>query len=224
MNQRLPNIYEHLASNHRERFLANDIEVDRMWGKPIKGVTIQVDLSEDIRDAIIKLQEDLSRLEAEALLLTPRPFQHVSFNQVVYWDGSYEMGHDQTWASIEKDFLAKFLALNNVFPSFRITFTTIVPLTSAVIWAAVDDHDEMQQLRTAFKTKLPFPTETTKENTFIHTTVARYQTKLRDPHRVVELLDAYRAPVSMIISEIILRKENQYPSLHTTELARIKLI
>lgn len=223
MNQRLTGIYDMMVSHHHDKFLANDIEFDAMWGKPIKGITLQIDLSEEVRDAICKLQDKLCALEPEAFLLTPRPFQHISFNQAVYWGGSYALGHDQTWASIEKDFLAKFLACDNMFPSFKISFTTIIPMTSAIIWAAVDDRDEMQEVRAALKTKLPFPDETSRENTFIHTTVARYKTKLRDPHRVLQLLNVYKTPMSMTIREIILRKENQYPSLRARELARIQL-
>lgn len=223
MNQRLMNTYDGFASNNRERFLANDIEVDTMWGKSIKGVTLQIDLSEEVRDAVVKLQEDLFKLEPHALLTTPRPFLHISFNQVVYWGSTYTLGHDEAWATIEKDFLAKFRACDDTFSSFQVSFTKIIPMTSAIIWAAVDDHDEMQTLRATLKEKLPFPTETTKKNTFIHTTVARYKTKLRDPHRVFQLLKNYQAPISMEVTEIILRKENLYPSLNTTDLARIRL-
>jgi len=223
MNQRLINIYKGFASNHREKFLTNEIEFDDMWSKPIKGVTLQIDLSEDVRDAVCNLQEELSKLEPEALLLTPRPFQHISFNQVVYWGGNYRLGHDQTWAAIEKDFLAKFRECDNKFSSFPISFVNLIPMTSAIIWAALDDHDEMQKLRLTLKSALPFSPETTRENTFIHTTIARYKTKLRDPHRVFQFLEKHQAPLSMEVKEIILRKENQYPSLKTTELARIRL-
>jgi len=190
---------------------------------PIKGVTLQIDLSEDVRDAVVKLQEELSTFEPEALLPTPRPFQHISFNQVVYWGGKYTLGHEQTWATMEKYFLAKFQKLDNTFPSFAISFVKLIPMISAIIWVAVDDHDEMQTLRAALKEALPFPAETTKENTFIHTTVARYKTKLRDPHRVFQFLEKHQAPISMEVKEIILRKESEYPTLRSTELARFRL-
>ena len=223
MNQRLLSVY-HGFTNHREKFLANDIELDDMWNKSIKGVTLQIDLSEEVRDAVSNLQKKLSKLEPEALLFTPRPFQHISFNQVIYWGGNYSLGLDQAWAAIKDDFLTKFQGLDNSLSSFTISFIKVIPLTSAITWCAVDEHDEMQKLRTAFKEALPFPTETTKENTFIHTTIARYKTKLRDPHRVFQFLEKYQAPLSMEVKEIILRKENLYPSLNTTELARIRLV
>lgn len=223
MNQRLIDIYDGFASKNREKFLADNIEVDDMWGKSIKGVTLQIDLSNEIRDSVCNLQDELSKLEPDALLPTPRPFQHVSFNQVVYWGGNYTLGHDEDWTAIENDFLNKFQALDNSLPAFSISFIKLIPMTSAIIWAAFDEYDEMQTLRATLKEKLPFPTETTKENTFIHTTVARYKEKLRDPNRVLQLLESYQIPVTMDIKEIILRKENQYPSLNTTELARIRL-
>lgn len=216
-------MYDGLASSHHEKFLANDIKVDDMWGKPIKGVTLQIDISEEVRDAVCNLQDELSKLEPEALLLTPRPFQHVSFNQVVYWGGNYSLGYDQTWAVIEKDFLAKFQKLDHVFPSFIISCVRLIPMTTAIIWSAIDEHDEMQELRATLKEALPFPAETTKENTFIHTTIARYKAKLRDPLRVYQLLEANAHPLSMTVKEIILRKENQYPTLQSTEVSRIRL-
>ncbi|MEK7544117.1 MAG: hypothetical protein AAB557_04565 [Patescibacteria group bacterium] len=223
MNQRLQSIYDGFASQNRQKFLDNDIEFDAMWGKPIKGITLQIDLSEKMRSAVGHLQKTLSELEPKALLLTPRPFQHISFNQVVFWGGQYNLGHDQAWEVIEKNFLTAFQKLDNKFPSFTISFINLIPMTSAIIWSAVDQHDEMQRLRTRLKASLPFPKETTKENTFIHTTVTRYMSKLRDPQQVFKLLEEYQAPISMEIKEIILRKENIYPSLGTTELARIRL-
>lgn len=223
MNRRLIDVYDEFASKHREKFLANDIEFDDMWGKTIKGITLQIDLSEEVRGAICKLQDELCALDPEAFLPTPRPFQHISFNQVVYWGGQYKLGLDEAWTAIEKDFLTKFHECDNRFPSFTISFIKRIPLTSAIIWCAVDEHDEMQKLRANLKIKLPFPAETTKDNTFIHTTVARYKSKLRDPHRVFQLLENYQTSISMEVKEIILRKENQYPSLHTTDLARIRL-
>lgn len=223
MNQRLANIYDEIALHHHENFLVNKLEFDAMWGKPIKGVTLQIDLSEEVRDAVVKLQEKLSQLEPDALYPTPRPFQHISFNQVIYWGGQYNLGRDQTWAAIENDFLAKFRTLDNKFPSFAISFLKLIPMTSAIIWSAVDAKDEMQSLRAHLKASLPFPKETTKENTFIHTTVARYRKKLRAPHQIAKLLQEYQTPVDMEVKEIILRKENKYPSLDTTELARIRL-
>lgn len=223
MNQRLINIYDGIAFNHHDKFLANEVEVDSMWSKTIKGVTLQIDLTEEVRDAVVKLQEDLFKLEPEALLLTPRPFQHISFNQVVYWGDQYKFGHNQTWKSIEEDFLTKFREIDNKFPSFAISFSKLIPVTSAIIWCAVDEHDEMQKLRTTFKRRLPFPAETTRENTFIHTTVARYETKLRDPHQVFQHLEKHQTPISMEVKEIILRKENKYPTLRSVELTRIRL-
>lgn len=223
MNHRLLNIYDGFASNNRERFLANDIEFDAMWGKPIKGVTLQIDLSEKVRGAISNLQKELSKLEPEALLFTPRPFQHISFNQVVFWGDSYTLGHDGAWAPIEQDFLTKFHELDTIHSSFTISFVRLIPMTSAIVWCALDEKDEMQMLRAILKEKLPFPAETTKDNTFIHTTVARYKSKLRDPHRVSQLLEKHQKSISMKVKEIILRKENLYPSLNTTELAHIRL-
>ncbi len=223
MNQRLNTIYDGMALKHRQKFLDDDIEFDAMWGKPIKGVTLQIDLSEEVRSAVCKLQDELRALEPDALLLTPRLFQHISFNQVVYWGGTYKLGHDQTWEAIEEDFLFRFQQLDNKFSSFPISFVNVIPLNSAIIWAALDNHDEMQALRAALKETLPFPSETTKDNTFIHTTIARYKTKLRDPKRVIQLLESFQTTMTMKVKEIILRKEKLYPSLETSELARIRL-
>ncbi len=41
MNQRLITIYEWLASSHRERFLANDVETDAMWQKPVNEIILR---------------------------------------------------------------------------------------------------------------------------------------------------------------------------------------
>lgn len=222
MNKRLEDIYNNLANTYRQPFLHNELIFDTMWGKPIEGITLQVDLSEETRTVLSSLQQQLLHIEP-GLFVQPRLFQHMSFNQVVYWNGEYAHGQMGTWETIRGEFLSRFLALDGIFPSFPVSFQRLIPMTSAIIWCAVDDYDEMQHLRNHFKQVLPFPKETTKENTFIHTTVARFITKLRNSSRVFSLLQQFHQSVSMPVKEIILRAENRYPSLDTTELARIRL-
>ncbi len=224
MNASLISLYEKLAAESTQDFLQNNIEPDANWGKHIKGITLQIDLSEDVQDRIEQYEKELNRLEPDSLLFLPGQYHHISFRQVVFWNDSYKDGHDITWQHLAKEFLEKFLRLDKRFTTFPISFDRIIPMTSAIIYCAYDDADQMNKLRNNFHSLLPFPTETTKKNTFIHTTIARFKHKLNNPARVFDYLQQQTAPIQMYPKEIILRREHIFPSIGTTELARIRLV
>ena len=224
MNASLISLYEKLAKESRQDFLQNNIIPDANWGKRIKGITLQIDLGEDVRDRIESIEKKLSALEPGNLLFLPRQYQHISFRQVVFWNDTYKDGYDATWQQIEKEFLEKFLALDKHFLSFLIIFNRIIPMTSAIIYCAYDEANEMNILREKIYSLLPFPKETTKKNTFIHTTIARFKHTLNNPARVYDYLKQQAAPIHMRPTAIILRREHIYPSIDNTKLARIDLV
>lgn len=223
MNQRLQKIYDEITFQNREAFLQNQVVPDINWGKKINGATLQINLSGPVKDHIQKYQEDLLRLEANSLLLSPRPFQHISFNQVVYWNGHYSKGVSATWDELEREFVNKFKQLDNKFPSFPITFYKLIAHTNAIIWCAYDENDELESLRNQLFNLLTFPKETEKRNHIIHTTIARYKQKLNNPSQILDYVNSHIEKVAMNITAIVLRKENQYPSLNTREITSIQL-
>ncbi len=173
MNQRLQKIYDDISSQNREDFLHNQVIPDTNWGKIIYGATLQIDLSDSVKNQIQIYQKDLSQLEPDNLLLSPRTFQHISFNQVVYWNDQYAKGCQKTWDEIASRFIEKFQSLNLKFDSFPITFFRLIAHTSALIWCASDENNEMETLRNQLLKILPFPQETLKRNHIIHTSIAR---------------------------------------------------
>lgn len=223
MNQRLITAYENIEEQNKEKMLNNEIEIDITWGKDIWGVTLQIDLDEKVRDQLIKYQEELSLLEPNNLLLLPRQYQHISFNQVVFWGGEYIKGRQETWESISTDFLSKLQKLNKRYNVFEITFSKLVVTTGGIIWCGYDKEDELENLRKEFLNKLPFPNETTKLNHIIHTTVARYKNKLSNPQRVLDFVQGHKEKVTMKVEKIILRKELVFPSIKTEDIASLNL-
>lgn len=222
MSVTLTDTYRRIAEEHRKAFLQNQIETDSHWGKRIEGVTLQIDLSPNVNDHLDIIIQTLHGMEPDALLTVDRMYRHISFRQVVYWNDDFSGGSEAVWKKIENDFLEKFRALDGKFRSFPVTFFRFIPMTSAIIWTAYDEHDDMNRLRDGFAGLLPFP-KTTKENRIIHTSIARYKNRFRNPQRVYDFLKEQSQKVTMTVDTIILRKENIYPSVDTTELARISL-
>ena len=60
MNARLQIQYQTIEKQNKELFLRNEIEIDVTWGKPIWGITLQIDLDEKVRDVLRKYQEELN--------------------------------------------------------------------------------------------------------------------------------------------------------------------
>ncbi len=221
MNQRLVDQYKEMELQNKEKFLNNDLELDTTWGKEIWGVTLQIDLSEKVRDVLCEYQDDLDQLEPNNFLLLPRQYQHISFNQVVFWGGQYSLGNEGTWNSVTDDFTQSFLKMNQTYQSFEVTFSKLIVTTAGIVWTATDSSDQLEDLRNVFLKELHFPAETTKQNHIIHTTVARYKNKLNDPKKVLSYIEAQNREVTMKIEKIILRKELVFPSIKTEEIASI---
>ena len=224
MNIRLQKQYSGIEDQNKEKFIRNEIEIDSTWGKPIWGVTLQIDLGEKVRDLLCKYQEELEKLEPDNLLLLPRQYQHISFNQVVFWGGQYELGTEETWNKVAVEFLNAFKGQNNIHDSFKVEFSKLVATTGGIIWCSYDKNDEMEHLREEFLKILPFPKETSKLNHIIHTTVARYKNKLADPGKILDFVDNNNRPAEMTVNKIILRNELVFPSIKTESLAEIGLV
>lgn len=223
MNARLEQQYANIELQNRERFLQNDVEIDTMWGKPTFGVTLQIDLSEEVRDQLCIYQELLDQREPGNLPLLPWQYQHLSFNQVVFWGGQYSRGTEQTWNDVADAFRDAFSKQSNVHDAFTIRFSKLIATTAGIIWCGYDDNDELEKLREQFFSELPFPAETTKKNHIIHTTVARFKNKLNDPSRVLALIQQQHESVQMEVQRITLRKELIFPSIKTADLASVDL-
>jgi hypothetical protein len=224
MNTRLVNQYLAIEEQNKEKFLVNQVEIDATWGKEIWGVTLQIDLGEEVKNQLETYQRELDEMEPNNLLLLPREYQHISFNQVVFWGGEYKLGNEKTWEDSSKEFLKEFNSLYNSLSSFEVNFAKVVATTGGIIWCATDENDELEGMRNKFLQILPFPTETTKLNHIIHTTVARYKNKLNDPKKVFDCVSSKNEIVSMKIKSIILKKELIFPSIKTETIAKIDLV
>ena len=99
---------------------------------------------------LCKYQEELEKLEPDNLLLLPRQYQHISFNQVVFWGGQYELGTEETWNKVAVEFLNAFKGQNNIHDSFKVEFSKLVATTGGIIWCSYDKNDEMEHLREEF--------------------------------------------------------------------------
>ena len=223
MNTRLQKKYSEVEEQNKEKFLRNEIEMDSTWGKSIWGVALQIDLGEKIKDLLCKYQEELENLEPDNLLLLPRQYQHISFNQVVFWGGQYKLGTEKTWNKTAEEFLKAFREQNRKHNSFTVEFSKLIATTGGIIWCGYDESDEMEHLREEFLKLLPFPKETNKLNHIIHTTVARYNNKLIDPVKVLDFVDKNSKSADMTVDKIILRNELVFPSIQTELLAEIGL-
>ena len=185
---------------------------------------MQIDLSDDVRDVLCEIQKELNELEPDNLFLLPRQYQHISFNQVVFWGGQYALGTKKAWDMTADNFLSAYNKLNNIYPSFEITFSKLIATAGGIIWTAADEEDAMESLRSKFQNNLPIPIETTKLNHIVHTTLALYKNKLNSPQKVFDYLEKHDKSASMKVKKIVLRKELVFPSIETEELASINLL
>jgi hypothetical protein len=222
-NPRLIEAYSQLESQSNNDFLENRIDLDTMWGKEIFGVCLQVDLSQPVQDVVVGFQHALEQLEPGNFLFPPRESQHVSVDQVVFWNGDYARGGQATWDAMQSDFVERMHRLDDVEKPFEIVFSKLIATKNAIVLAAYDQTDEFQQLRERLHHELPFPEETTKLNDIIHTTVARFKNQLDNPQAIMDYLHSRHSKIAMTVSQIILRNELVFPSLRTKDISTLSL-
>jgi len=223
MNSRLNDIYRDIEKKNHLDFLANKLQLDKTWEKSIWGVTLQIDLGDGVKDAVEDFQRELNEAEQGNLLLLPKEYQHITFNQVVFWNDDYKKGKKETWSSIKDAFLEKFQQMDNQLQSFEITFSKLIATTGGVIWCGYDKADELEKMREYFVEKLPFLKETTYINRIIHTTVVRYKQLLNNPKKIWNYAQSQNTQVSMRVQKIVLRNELVFPSIKTVDISEIRL-
>jgi hypothetical protein len=224
MNNRLNNLYSLIEKENREKFLGNQIEIDKNWGKKIFGITLQIDLSQRLKQIIYTLQQQLISLEPENLFLPYSQTQHLSFNQVVHWGNCPPENNRTIWESIKDDFISRFCLMDSDFKPFEVFFNRIIPTIGGIIWCAEDTDDKLESLRNELLERLPFPKTHLVRNHIIHTTIVRYRNNLKDPIKMFEYLQTIRNSVPMCIDKIFLRKELVYPSISIKEIAHIDAV
>jgi 2'-5' RNA ligase len=223
MNKRLSDIYYDIEKNNLDDFLGNKLKLDEAWKKSIWGVALQINLGDGVKNVVEDFQKKLNEMEQGNLLLLPRKYQHISFNQVVFWNGDYKAGKQKTWDGIRDSFLESFREMDNKFSSFEVTFSKLIATTGGIMWCGYDEADELEKLREYFLEKLPFPDETTYLNHIIHTTVARFKRKLRNPKKVLVYVQSQKRQATMRVDKIVLRNELVFPSIKTKNIAEISL-
>lgn len=180
-------------------------------------------LEEEAKKSVAKFQEELEKIEPGFFAFPTYESLHLSINQVVHGLQNVPEVNQQVWDKIKDDFLPKFEELNGMFPKINITFSQVIATRGGIIWCAMDENDEVEELRKKLLEVLPIPKELIKQNHIIHTTIARYKNKLNNPQKIVNFIESQNQEVPMTIKEITLRNELVFPSKEVQDIARIDL-
>ncbi len=223
MNTRLRLKHQSIKLSNLESFRNNELLVDTMWNQPIWGMLLYGVLDEKVKTMLSKYQNDLQVFEPGNLNCPPPSSQHLTINQVVDCLQDYPQGNEKAWEEIKENFLEKFQRLNRHYPSINLTFSELIATTGGIIWCGYDENDEVETLRNNLFSELPFPKETIKKVHIIHTTVARYKRKLKNPQAVLDYIKIHNEKVEMKLNKITLRNETLYPSLQFSEIEQIEL-
>lgn len=224
MNSRLYTQYEQIEHANLQNFLNNEVSTDTNWGKNVFGVTMQIDLDENVKDEFARHINNLKKIDEQSLLFPDRSAQHISCNQVIQWNLDTNEKNQAVWNHFQNNFVQKFLAFNQKISSFFIRFEKIIATTEGIIWCAFDDNDEMEYARKLLLDGLPKSDVIPKPIHIIHTTIARYKKTLHNPSTILEYIRKETASCEMKVRRILLREEIVYPTLHTNEIASIELV
>ncbi|MBU6389402.1 hypothetical protein KGQ71_02700 [Patescibacteria group bacterium] len=200
----------------------NRITIDPMWNREALGYNIHVLFDRPVAEAFAAVQQTLLALEPEALNVCPPETLHISVAWVLATLKTYPRDKDVLWQDIKDRSISELRSICSVIPPFKLVFRYLIATDSAVIAVAVDDGS-VASIREQIATGLPIPPETKNNARIIHTTLFRYRSTLRDPHRFLSAVDSLKIEILMTVQQLFVRKETVYPSLQSEVEATVPL-
>lgn len=223
MNQDLAKEYERIAVADREAVLQNDLVFEKRWGNETFCYMFQVRPTSDVLAQLTTIQEDLKKLEPEALLMGDPSTLHISVKHIIAPNDLSREENEKIWDGL-KDQVFEAIEQTS-FPTVDITYTKLIPTKGAIILVAEDEDDSMTKLREAVSAVIPMPSDTQVQyvTKIIHTTIARYQKSFENPQAIVEYCDTFNTSLPMHIDRLYFLHEKKFPTLEADIVKEIPL-
>jgi hypothetical protein len=210
-----------LREAHREKVARNEVRVSSLWEQPSRGYNVHIELDPRTRSSLEKIQQSLYQAEPN-LLVCPAKTLHVTLAWLVAVHVSYPVDKDSLWKRHGEEWMAQLRSIAARSAGFRITHEHVVATDSAVI-ALAQPSEPVNRIREIIRQRLRLPPETRNEADLVHTTLFRYGGALRDPQKLLAMLEDTRAEATAEVEELVVSKELVYPSLEAEVLGRLPL-
>jgi len=210
----------------QERFApavsANRLHLDPLWDHPCLAYNLHARPDDSCRRQLSEIQDDLARLGEDGLLRCPPVSLHVSLGAFLFVREDYAEPKERLWARHGRQWLQDLVPLLGPVPAFTLSYRGAVVTDSAVI-AVADCPKEVEAIREAVTRLRSASGLDGAQPTIVHTTLFRFGAALRNTAALLEATKRILVDARFRVQEIVVTREELYPSLVTKDLSRLPL-
>jgi hypothetical protein len=195
---------------------------DDIWGKPCLAYHVQPSLGPETREAFEAVQRSIAEHWPEPLHVGPKHGLHVTIYPLVPVRGSFDK--DAYWKDIagQSQSLLEELCVGH--QSLELRFSRLKVTDTAVIATATEETGLIDAIRNRIVRDIPPPPgHEPIIYDLIHSTLARYPTRVSVPDDVVGRIESLPISITALVTHIRLVRETLFPCLMTDEIASIPL-
>jgi hypothetical protein len=205
---------------HAPAVLANQLQPARGWGQPCRAYNACILPASAGAAALAAVQARVLQLEP-SLLRVPEQALHANLAWLLPVHQEFDRSKNELWNQHGTRWITTLADVAGTTASFRLSFRHMAATSSAIITVA-DEPNRLSALRRELLPLLDLPGSATAGD-LAHISLFRYAKPLRDPAALLRWLAATEFHIEIDISELLVIREQTFPSLDYQVLHRIPL-
>lgn len=205
---------------YRSAVLTNRLRFERRWGQPCLAYNVCIRPGPAASATLSAVQEAALDLEP-SLLRVPAPALHTNLAWLLPVHQEFGRPKDELWRLHGPGWMTTLTGILGPARGFRLCYRHLVATDAAII-AVADEPNRVSALRRELLPVLPVPGDLSAGE-LVHMTLFRYVRPLRDPASLVRWLVTTEFRIDVEVNELLVVRENTFPSLDYQVLRRLAL-
>lgn len=205
---------------HAPAVLANKLLLAHRWGQPCRAYNVCIQPDSTGEAALAAVQASALQLEP-SLLRVPERALHANLAWLLPVHQEFDGSKDELWQQHGAQWVATLADIAGRTSGFRLSYQRLVMTDSAVITVATEPNP-LSALRRELLPLLDLPGGGSAGD-LVHITLFRYARPLRDPPSLLRGLAATQFHLEIDVNELLVLREQVFPSLDYEILHRIPL-
>ncbi len=205
---------------YRSAVLTKRLRFERRWGQPCLAYNVCIRPGPAASATLSAVQEAALDLEP-SLLRVPAPALHTNLAWLLPVHQEFGRPKDELWRLHGPGWMTTLTGILGATRGFRLCYRHLVATDAAII-AVADEPNRVSALRRELLPVLPVPGDLSAGE-LVHMTLFRYVRPLRDPASLVRWLVTTEFRIDVEVNELLVVRENTFPSLDYQVLRRLAL-
>lgn len=214
--------YDSLQARFRPAVLSNLIRFDPLWNRSCLAYNLHARPDRACRDRLGAVQHELMDLGEPCLLLCPPASLHISLASFLSVRAAYAEPKEALWARHGRAWLRGLAQLPGRIQPFTVSYQRVV-VTDSTVLALAESSPQVNVIRAAVAGLRSTSGLDDVQPTTVHTTLFRFGAALKNPARFLKATERIWIGAQFQVQELVVTREDRYPSLVTQDLGRMSL-